>query len=192
MIGVDAKVDIDLTPLQKFEQRVDAELNGQRSGPVAKAVKQWGVRYRSWAQERFDKFSKGGGDWPPLKPSTIRGRRKGVKGRKIGSGKTAVAAVRAAILRDLGILFAVLSPVFTGKPGQLQETIPYGIRVGYGGPHKHAGGGKATIADIAMFHDQGMGHLPKRQIIAPPIGTVITQMAADMDKGLQQLANIIS
>lgn len=68
---------IDLSGLRQFVNTVDAQLNGQASGPVAVALKQWGFRYRSFVQERFDTFSKGGGDWPALALSTIRKRRKG-------------------------------------------------------------------------------------------------------------------
>jgi len=187
MATPEISVDVDLSGLHQFWARVDAELNNQRTGPVEKAIKQWGVRYRSFVQERFDKFSKGGGDWPQLAASTLARRRKG----KRPKGKGTVEAVKASILRDMGILFAVLAPVFSGKPGALQEHIPFGIRVGFGGPHKHGSGGNATIADIASFHNDGAGHLPKREIIVAPLANVVTAMANDMEKALKQLGDEI-
>lgn len=207
MATPDITIDVDLSALKEYEERVDAELNHQRSGPVAKAMKQWAVRYRSFAQERFDKASKGGGGWPPLSPATLRRRRKGKKagrnraggnvagrnkaGRLVDSRGRFVRAVKASILRDMGILFAVLSPTFSGKPGQLEQNIPYGIRVGFGGPHKHASGGSATIADIASFHNNGEGFLPKREIIVEPTANVTAAMATDMERALKKLGDEI-
>jgi hypothetical protein len=278
-------VAVDLAKLQRFEKDIDNGLMSRVDNPIAKALKQWGVRYRSFIQERFDKYSKGGGDWPPLKPETIA-RRRGVKSKlkkfgkfvdrgkgkrrsflsrnariidkdvrrvaggkrgfrtrilrqkqkrlqakletgkgnrknaikqlqkikqqlmklqskKIGNvnkgknrlrrqgiaGKNAkiLATVKVAILRDLGLLFAALSPTFSGKPGQLENRIPYGIEIGYGGSHRH-GNGRATIADIASYHNVGSGRLPRRQIIVEPPSNVLVAMASDMERALDKMS----
>ena len=55
----------------------------------------WARRFRSWAQERFDQASKGGGDWAPLKASTLGGRRLG--------GGTKKSTTKAGKERRLGI-----------------------------------------------------------------------------------------
>jgi len=68
MTDIDADVKIDLTPLKKFGDRFQKELSGTAStGPIVAMKKQWAMRYRSFAQLRFDKASKGDGTWPPLK-----------------------------------------------------------------------------------------------------------------------------
>ena len=170
-----AEVSIDLTVLVEFRTQVDAQLNGG-TGPVADALKQWAVRVRSWLQERFDKNSKGGGEWPALSEKTIAKRRKGN-----GDGSP-------AILRDLGLLFAVLNPVFTGQPGAIEESIPYGVRVGFGGSTAH-GNGAATISDIAAYHQEGAGHLPVREIIVTPDNNIQELMSNDMRRALDRLAN---
>lgn len=162
-------VVVNLVPLKEFRGVVQSDLAGATNGPVRRAFKQWGYRYRTWAQQRFDAYSKGGGDWPPLKTKRKRGE---------------LAA--ASILRDTNTLFTALDPTFSNKPGQLEEKIPFGIRVGFGGPHRHPSG-TATIADIAMFHDQGMGNNPQRQIIVDPPVQVVLQMARDMERGLATL-----
>jgi hypothetical protein len=96
-------------------------------------------------------------------------------------------------LRDTGLLFAALSPIFAGAPGALQEFIKFGIRVGYGGPQKHSLGqttSMATIADIASFHQNGFGtKLPQREIIVNPPPDVIQDMADDMTKALNKVAS---
>ena len=286
-IEIKATVAVDLSGLHEFQEQVNAQLNHQQEGPITKAFKQWGARYRSYIKERFDIFSKGGGNWPPLSERTKKQRRKGnlkkagpkprrpkikvlktgkivkssvrtrkgisadvAKGAKtrarIGKLKKQLAKVqnskrkgffakvkkshdlkkkirkaqaslkkskraalvkannkerarfkkqtskwlakrKFAILRDTGTLFAALSPTFTGKPGALEEGIPFGIRVGYGGPSRHPDG-KATIADIASFHQTGNGKLPVREIIVAPLPNVIEGMARDMQRALRQLA----
>lgn len=79
---------------------------------IALVATKWGARYRSFVQERFDIFSKGGGDWPPLKASTVARRRKGRKKSK---------KPRATILRDTNTLFTALQPQFRGAPGAIEQ-----------------------------------------------------------------------
>lgn len=182
-MAVTVTVKIDLSGLKDFKKVLDRDLRagGQKAGgsPINNAFKQWGVRLRSFLQERFAVYSRGGGNWPPLKPSTIKRRRKG--NTKFG--------LSAAILRDTGTLFNALTPEFTGKPGAIEERIPYGIRLGYGGPGKYTKkyGGIATIADIASFHQVGAGYLPKREIIVPPNEHTLELMAEDMSRAIEKM-----
>jgi hypothetical protein len=176
-------VKLDLTGLRNFEATIKGQLSGTGAGPVAVAVRQWGIVYRSYVQERYDKFSKGGGDWPDLAESTKRKRRKGKPKKGAGGEKV---AEKYSILRDIGLLFNVLSPVFASAPGAIQEDIPFGVKVGFGGPSAHPGS-KATIADIASFHQYGAG-VPKREIIVAPSVAVVAQMSDLMQAALTKLA----
>jgi hypothetical protein len=92
-----------------------------------------------------------------------------------------------SILRDTGTMFLALTPVFANKPGALQEDIPFGVRVGYGGPGMHPQG-KATIADIASFHQAGGRGRPKREIIVPPDQHTVELMSGDVDRALAKMA----
>ena len=170
MTTVSYKVTVRVPKLKSLAHKIDAQLGGQ-GGPVNDAVTQWGVRVRAWLQERFDKYSKGGGNWPPLSESTLRQRR----------GTT------ASILRDTGLLFAALSPVFVGAPGALQDRLKNGIRVGFGGPATHASGGSASVSDIAYFHQVGAGILPVRKIIETPGIDVQQEMANDLQRAISRL-----
>jgi len=49
---------------------------GGDGNPIDMAFRQWAVRYRAAMQDRFDIFSKGGGDWAPLARSTILARQR--------------------------------------------------------------------------------------------------------------------
>lgn len=176
-------VRINLKPLERFSREVRRNLQSNAPGPVRDAVRQWGARYRSFAKLRFDRFSKGGGNWPSLAASTMKRRRKARRGFK-------GATRQFSILRDTGLLFKALMPEFTRRPGQWQLDIPFGLEVGYGGPGRYPDG-KATVADVASFHQKGFRkgkrHLPKRETIVPPDAKTINRMAQDMAKGLQLL-----
>ena len=169
-------VKLDLKGLENFAKAI-----ATNSPAIVKTLKQWGVRYRGFVQRRFNTYSKGGGDWPPLAPATIKRRRKGKrKGGKV------------AILRDTGTLFRALNPVL-GQPGQLEEYPgTFSVRLGIGGPVLHPGSGyglkgTATIADIASFHNFGMG-VPKRQIIVEPDEPLKAKMAGDAERNLNKEA----
>lgn len=162
-----ATVKVDLSGLIKYKSTVAKDLRNASNGPIKDALKQWAIRYRSFVQRRFATYSRGGGNWQPLKYR------------------------RGSILRDTGTLFTALEPTFTGKPGALEQAIPFGIRVGYGGYAKHKGtSNDLTIAAIAEFHQLGMGFNPVREMIVEPDAQVVASMAKDMERALKKLAEI--
>lgn len=185
---LEISVKVNLSGLKRFRAEIDRQLGaGSSDGPVNAALKQWAARYRAFLQRRYVRASRGGGIWPPLKhPERRRGSGKRV-GKQVDTAAGTQKLIRAAVLRDTGTLFNVVSPSFTGAPGQLQKKIPFGVRVGYGGPSRHPKA-RATVADIASFHQVGAGVLPKREIIVPPDTATLQQMAADMDRALKKLA----
>jgi hypothetical protein len=178
-----SNVRVDLKPLDRFAAEVKRDLRSTGNGPVRRAIRQWAARYRSFVQQLFDNNSKGGGGWASLAASTKARRRKARRGRVRGVARS------FSILRDTGLLFAALTPTWTRKPGAIQQDIPFGVRAGYGGPARHPGG-KASIADIAGFHQTGAGRLPKREIIVDPDQRTLDAMADDMERGLGNMARI--
>lgn len=122
----------------------------------------WSIIYRAFTRMRFFKLSRGGGDWPPLKASTLRQRRKGK-----GEGT-------AAILRDTGALFASLQPDL-GTGGLIQsEPRPLGFTAFLGGGQTYQSG--PTLAEVATWHHTGAGNLPVREILVQPAPPTIAQM----------------
>lgn len=178
-VTISTTIAIDLSRLKKFRNALSSDLSGASQGPVRQALSQWAARYRGFVQERFDAFSKGGGDWPPLSPATIKARRKGKKPKK---GK----AAKVAILRDTGTLFAALTPQFVGAPGAVERHVPFGVVVGYGGNASHPNA-PLSIAQLAAVHDQGLGNVPQRKILVPPSEHVKSLMIGDMDRALDKL-----
>ncbi len=171
-------VRIDIGPLRAFANELH---DAPRTGPVDTMLKQWGSRYLAFLRRRFTAFSTGGGDWPDLAPSTKKARRgpqrRKKARRKSGSAKTTTrgSGQRFAILRDTGTLLAALN---VGAPGNKCDRVPNGIEAGFGGPARHPKG-KATIADIARFHNEGSGDLPQRRIIVPPNNETVEGMRQD-------------
>lgn len=190
-------VRVNLVGFTKFEKAVvDGANAGLRSRVLGDVFKQWAARYRGFAQERFDTYSKGGGNWAPLALSTIEGRRKGKRKNTIRSslardtahgGRLVSAGGSFSILRDTGLLYAALTPEFRGLPGQLQEAIKGGVTVGFGGPGRHKGSTKATLAEIASYHQEGGGRLPKREIIVAPSEEIQQKMVDDLERGIRRL-----
>jgi len=163
-----ATVTVDLSDLEDFIDLLDVGM-ASGAGPFRDMYEQWGARYRAYVQERYDRYSRGGGDWPPLKHARRHGR---------GSRS------RASILRDTNTMFAALNPNFTNNPGAYQEQISNGIEVGYGGPASHPNSRKLTVAGIAQVHDQGLGVNPERKIIVPPDARVVELMRSDAERAV--------
>jgi len=147
--------------------------------------------YRSFAQERFEQLSYGGGEWPPISTATMLGRRQGeavnlVGARKARSTKTGRYTKRPRTLWDTGTLFHALDPVFRNKPGAIQKDIPFGVRVGFGGGKKHPKG-KMTVARLAFIHHHGKGRMPQRKLIVTPNARTRALMKRIMTKQLAKM-----
>jgi hypothetical protein len=165
---IETNVTISLDKLKLWRKSIRSQLKHSEAGPLTNTFKQWAVRYRAFAQDRFDRASKGDGTWPPLSQATVARRRKG----------------SSTILRDTGTLFAALAPTWTAPPGSINEFIDGGVRVGFGGSASHPEG-FATIAQIASYHQVGGGKLPKREIIVQPTSALLDAFVSDLDRALK-------
>lgn len=125
-------------------------------GPFGDLLTQWGREISAYERRRFDRFSKGGGNWKPLALSTVRRRAAAGKpsktnpfaafgGKKDGTGarsslardtkrggKLVSAGRTVSVLRDTGTLMGALD---IGKPGNAYRRIRGGVEFGIeGGP----------------------------------------------------------
>ena len=74
MPTVGIKVQVSLNRMKRFQRLLKLGL-GRPGVPAVDAMyTQWGSRYSAFIRRRFDQFSRGGGDWPPLAASTIYAR----------------------------------------------------------------------------------------------------------------------
>lgn len=124
-------------------------------------------RLRSFWFNRFDRFSRGGGNWKSTK------RRKGSRGRN-----------RARILRKTQTLIRALSPVFRGLAGQWEKIRGNSIETGYGGSARHPEA-KMTVLSLARIHNNGLGIVPRRQIIVRPDAATREQIRSDGERILK-------
>ena len=124
-------------------------------------------RMRSQWFHRFDRFSRGGGNWPSTK------RRKGSRGRG-----------RAKILRKTNTLIRALSPVFRGLAGQWEKIRGNSVETGYGGSARHPEA-KMTVLSLARIHNDGLGIVPRRQIIVQPNAETRRLMIQDGERILK-------
>lgn len=121
-----------------------------------KVFELWTMRYRSYIQRRWNSFSRGGGDWPALK------YREG------------------SILRDTNTMFTAMTPAVNAPSGSINEFLPNGVIVGFGGPAMHPAG--VSIEQVVLWHQTGAGNNPVREIIVEPDQNLRAQMLADMKR----------
>lgn len=180
-------VRLNLRPLEQFLGNFTGQ-DYRPNSPMDQCLKQWGTRYLTGMGRRYDKASRSpGAPWRDLAPATKKARR----GPRKTTGRRTKAAGRArkfSILKDLGL---VRNGLNVGQPGNVYRRDQKAILVGYGGPRKHkkgVKGSKATIADIAMFHQTGEGNLPKREILVIPDLMIQRAMLKDLQRALDRIA----
>lgn len=170
-----------------------------QSGPLQEEILDgWQAIYAGFIQERFDRFSRGGGDWAPLKPATIRAKRNKSEG----------------ILVDTGLVKTSLSPVIKGayagmynpdqgrgsfhsrqvgvtetigkKLGIIKDKSFHGLTMtlGFGGNARYPNG--TSVSDVAMFHQDGAGNLPQRKILVSPDAETIKIMKESAHVAIQR------
>jgi hypothetical protein len=115
-------------------------------GPVVEVMDASFVPYRQFIVDRFDRFSRGGGNWKQNTPA--RRRRK-------GHNKILVDTrfLRLKLLESIRILKRVGKKLIVG----FESTVVH--------PNS-----KLTIEELENIHDQGLGSNPKRQILVKPDG----------------------
>jgi hypothetical protein len=148
-------------------------------------------RYETFIKRRYLSASAGDGTWEPLAASTLarrggKGTRKARKAGKIGAKKPGPGTTgrgAAKILRDTGTLFKALT---IGAPGNLTRSIPGGVRFGVIGPGRHSKF-KGDIKTLALIHDQGKGHMPRRQIIVEPDAATVKALEGAVERTVKRL-----
>ena len=132
-------------------------LDGQTLASTNAAVGMIRV-FVAFLRKRYAKLSRGGGEWPPLKPATIARRRN----------------KSDAILRDTGLMFAQFSPELQ-KFTNLRGKKPFSAVLRFGSTAYYPDG--ASVAEIMSYQHHGSGHLPVRRLVVPPDAATKRQMA---------------
>lgn len=124
--------------------------------------KRIGMIYLAFARRHFVEQSKGGGEWPKLK--TKRKRNKD--------------ANKQLILRDTGFLLQSLS---MGVAGNYFDANINSVTVGFD-KVPHAGDNDATLREIAVYHNEGAGNLPQREILVEPDAATQKRMIVELQR----------
>jgi hypothetical protein len=156
---ITSSVKITMTSLTAYKKVVNTQLKSGSPGVLTDVFKQWAIRYRSFIQQRYNKYSRGGGDWAPLKQATIDAK---------GS---------SGILIDTGLMFSALTPVWQSPPGGINRFITGGVEVGFGGEAGRPDG-LLTIAELAAIHQE------TRPIIVQPDNDTMEGCARDLERAL--------
>ncbi len=117
-------------------------------------VRAWIIIYLADMTRRFQKNSRGGGDWPKIKASTAE-----QKGNSL-------------ILIEMGKLKKALQ---MGAPGSLVKFLSntIGAEVGFSNASHSKG---ISYNKLARIHQNGEGKNPKREILVPPSPQAVQQM----------------
>lgn len=164
------KTSIDVSDLPGLAQLLERERQAS-TGDIGQGFAAAGLVYMGFSRERFVTNSRGGGNWPALAPSTLRGRRRGGASAEATSR---VLAARGVAPRSAAILIDTATLIGSITPGtHATETIPGGIRVG-------------TEVGYAVHHQQGGPGLPQREIFVQPDRPTASLMQTAIERGYQQ------
>ncbi len=178
-------------PLAKLKKVLSFGANGTAHPRTIKMYKRIGYLYRSFAQRRYVKASRGDGTWVPLKGERKRNiaanQRRQRRAAKTGKP---FEYKYSAILRDTNTLFGALNP-FSPGPGGIEEITNGGVELGFGGDaiHKLA---PLSIADLAAIHHFGTKHIPERPIIVDPDTQTIKQIQREVHLAQQDIIDELS
>ena len=146
------KTSIQLSPdlIRMLENCSDPKI-------LASILQEWAQLYRAEMLERFERLTRGGGEWPYLKHVRPRNRKNGTTDPR-----------QQDILWDEGFLVGSLQPEFQRAEmnGGRQQIDGSEITIGFAKAVKHRHS-QLTVQDIADKHQSGDG-VPIRQILVPP------------------------
>ena len=162
------RIKVEVPGLSKMRKIIES--NPALSSRVSDA---WATRFRAWVRQRFAAFSRGAGDWAPLRLVTLLRRRR---------ARAGLVDLNAAILRDTGALFASTQPTL-GNTGLIKSTKH---KLGF---TAELGGNGGELGRIALYHQTGAGKLPQRKIMEKPPAKVTQAMANDAKKLIVEYLN---
>lgn len=154
------KLTIRTASLQRLEKELLDMLSNRSASTQRRVFKAWHTLYRNFLQDRFAKFSRGRGNWPPHSQRTID---------QYGPHP---------LLRLTGELYKALAGSYGVIPGGIRVMMPR---------RKHNSG--LSLNRIAEIHHFGLGVVPKREIWALPTETTKKRMRAVMRDWLNDAIN---
>lgn len=136
-------------------------------GPLQKALRSWSTAYSAFIVNRFNTFSRGGGNWRPLAEGTIRSKR-----------SSAILVDRGQLKTGLRTIVGI-NRIETMSSTRVVMTFVKGKR--------HRSG--LDLAKLATIHHMGLGAVPKRPILATPDAATKTRMSAAIATAVRKIIN---
>lgn len=131
-------------------------------GPVKTGLDQAGRMYTAFVLSEFDRKSRGGGGWRPLKQETINAK-----------GSSAILVDKRALRQGLATSITVTT-----------RTSPrFALIAAFKGKKKHRRS-KLTISDLATIHHYGLGRVPSRKILVRPNKATVARMTTVIMRGV--------
>jgi hypothetical protein len=144
---------MNVQPVIAALQKLGEGIADMATGPMFQANMDMAGMWDEFLQDRYDVFSRGGGDWAPLKESTIK--------RKSGRATMGGGRVGAIlILIDRGDMRASMN---RGEPNHFIQVLPDGITEG-------------SLDPKIRFHQDGTYKMPAREVFVLPSSDVLAQM----------------
>ena len=139
-----------------------AFVNGLRSGSSGtdKGHRRAAERYANWLRRRYKKFAMGGGDWKELSDETIRRKKQ----------------YKEVILFEYGNLFGTLS-------FRKRRANEYTVGIWSRQPARRS---NKSLQQIATIHQQGLGRMPRREIVVMPSRGLYRGMVSDIQEGVNK------
>lgn len=128
----------------------------------ALAWKRIGVIYLAYVRRKFVENSRGGGLWPPLKRKRKRNK----------------SLDNQAILRDTGFL---LQSISLGAAGNYFQNDINSVTVGFA-KVPHGNDNASNLREIAIYHNEGQGNLPQREILLAPDAQTQDRMTLELKR----------
>jgi len=164
---------VNTNPIRKLYKVLAAVGSGSSHPRVREMYKTWTRIYRTYIHERFQTYSRGGGDWPPLAKRTVDRKKSSL------------------ILIETRTLINAVDPGKYNAPGSYARQQGQGIVIGYGGSVVHPTAAKSgrsfTIAQIAEFHHDGGPRLPRRRIIVGPDRETVLAVTKEVNLTMRDL-----
>ena len=161
-IRITASTDSVRRKLRAVERKTETPDENYQRG-----LRRMAQRYRSFLFKRFDRFSRGGGNWKSTN------RRKSSRGQR-----------RPFILRISHALMRALSPIMRGLPGQYERINGNTIETGYGGNAKHPNS-SLSVKQLAVIHQKGTASIAARPIIVQPDTRTRQLMISDLERSIK-------
>ena len=155
-----AEVRLNLNSFKRLKRVVTKD-----GRPVYRLLREWIRIYRRWLYDRFVKFSRGGGNWPDLKPGT--------KAAKTRQGFGTEILIRTRVLEEQ---FSPVSrtQIISARQGAV-------IRFGAGKTYPDG----TPVEDVIRWHNDGAGNLPVRELLPDPDASVVRDMVKIAEQEMQ-------